>query len=659
MRSPAKLTPSEGQLESWKEIAGYLGKSVRTVIRWEKTEGLPVHRHQHEKKPSVFAFQQEIDEWWEGRRATLEATPSTVAAGGRPFRFRWVDLVAGLALAGVAVYWSAKREEPFSTRLEIEVSTSYPGNQVLPALSPDGSQVAFTWNGPALGNSDIYVQTAGSSEPRRLTRHPDMDFGPIWSPDGEWIAFMRRTPTFDTSVLLIPGAGGTERKLSDLALNQWMDATQLSWSPDGKWLVVPEIADGKQGLFLMSVASGEKRRLTTSSNRRGHMDPALSSDGYHLAFRCDNVEYRSEICVSELDEDLRLKGGIERVTQLGVRSTSPVWSSDGQSLIFSSGAFLADSGIYRLRVFPASARSQSPEQLVTPSCEQYALGGCRRGDALVYTRRQNEDNLWEVKREGGKWRPARLLRGFDSNRSERNPDLSQDGRTLAFASNRRGSMEVWIGDLDDPHPRQLTAFGTEGVSGIRWSPDGRRLAVVTGGDGGLLYVVSVTGVERRRLTENARQPCWSPDGEWIYFQRGSTGHPGLFKIKAEGGPEMQVYGQEASYPWFSRDGEFLYLRKGGVWRTLLRQPARELLIIPGTFWTMAAGPDGVFTIDARPWDHTLEFHPIKGGQSTRLLTTKYPWSGFTVSKDGNTVILPRIERQETNIMMIRGLQGRR
>src|SRR5262245_16589932 len=47
---------SEDRLESWKEIAAYLGKGVRTVVRWEKTEGMPVHRHQHERRASVFAY---------------------------------------------------------------------------------------------------------------------------------------------------------------------------------------------------------------------------------------------------------------------------------------------------------------------------------------------------------------------------------------------------------------------------------------------------------------------------------------------------------------------------------------------------------------------------------------------------------------------------
>lgn len=69
------------RLESWKEIASYLGRDVRTVQRWEKAEGLPVHRHVHERQGSVYAFRGEIDEWRAGRdvsalaEAGEDATP--------------------------------------------------------------------------------------------------------------------------------------------------------------------------------------------------------------------------------------------------------------------------------------------------------------------------------------------------------------------------------------------------------------------------------------------------------------------------------------------------------------------------------------------------------------------------------------------------------
>jgi len=50
-------------LDSWKEIAAYLQREIRTVQRWEKSEGLPVHRHYHQKIGTVFAFKEEIDAW--------------------------------------------------------------------------------------------------------------------------------------------------------------------------------------------------------------------------------------------------------------------------------------------------------------------------------------------------------------------------------------------------------------------------------------------------------------------------------------------------------------------------------------------------------------------------------------------------------------------
>lgn len=51
------------KLDSWKEIADYLGREVRTVQRWEKTENLPVHRHEHQKKSTVYAYAGELDDW--------------------------------------------------------------------------------------------------------------------------------------------------------------------------------------------------------------------------------------------------------------------------------------------------------------------------------------------------------------------------------------------------------------------------------------------------------------------------------------------------------------------------------------------------------------------------------------------------------------------
>src|ERR1041385_7177902 len=65
------------RLDSWKEIASFLRRDVRTVQRWEKKEGLPVYRHQHEKLGSVYAYRPELTAWFTGRQQTGGASESS------------------------------------------------------------------------------------------------------------------------------------------------------------------------------------------------------------------------------------------------------------------------------------------------------------------------------------------------------------------------------------------------------------------------------------------------------------------------------------------------------------------------------------------------------------------------------------------------------
>jgi hypothetical protein len=69
-RSPvaSPLHRDANLLDSWKEIAAYLDRRIRTAQRWEKREGLPVHRHIHSKASSVYAFKHEVDAWRQSRR---------------------------------------------------------------------------------------------------------------------------------------------------------------------------------------------------------------------------------------------------------------------------------------------------------------------------------------------------------------------------------------------------------------------------------------------------------------------------------------------------------------------------------------------------------------------------------------------------------------
>ena len=98
--------PSADQrLDSWKEIATYLKRDERTVRRWEAQEGLPVHRHLHTKRASVYAFRSEIDVWWNNGHqrldTALDTAPDTAneTAPLRPPLLRWpVAIAAGVVL---------------------------------------------------------------------------------------------------------------------------------------------------------------------------------------------------------------------------------------------------------------------------------------------------------------------------------------------------------------------------------------------------------------------------------------------------------------------------------------------------------------------------------------------------------------------------------
>ncbi|HEY6331785.1 MAG TPA: hypothetical protein VI756_20830, partial [Blastocatellia bacterium] len=68
----ASVKPALDRLDSWKEIAAYLKRDVTTVQRWEKREGMPVHRHLHDRLGSVYAFNSELDTWVQSRKLPLE-----------------------------------------------------------------------------------------------------------------------------------------------------------------------------------------------------------------------------------------------------------------------------------------------------------------------------------------------------------------------------------------------------------------------------------------------------------------------------------------------------------------------------------------------------------------------------------------------------------
>lgn len=113
-RTKLEVVAPGDRLESWKEVAAYLNRSVRTVRRWEERESLPVHRLHHDKRGSVYGYRWELDEWRESRRQLMEVDPAEnkPAAAVRGGRLWWVLGLALVVAASAGGYWMLRRTPP-------------------------------------------------------------------------------------------------------------------------------------------------------------------------------------------------------------------------------------------------------------------------------------------------------------------------------------------------------------------------------------------------------------------------------------------------------------------------------------------------------------------------------------------------------------------
>ena len=124
------------------------------------------------------------------------------------------SLAAALLIGGAVWFFRSTSKAPEAAWHPVPLTT-YEGIQQDPSFSPDGNEVAFSWNGPKQDNWDIYVKLIGTAgPPLRLTTDPAMDSSPAWSPDGRFVAFFRSLPPGKAAILLIPALGGPEHTVA-------------------------------------------------------------------------------------------------------------------------------------------------------------------------------------------------------------------------------------------------------------------------------------------------------------------------------------------------------------------------------------------------------------------------------------------------------------
>jgi Tol biopolymer transport system component/DNA-binding winged helix-turn-helix (wHTH) protein len=595
--------------------------------------------------------------------ASVNAQGYGIASGGWKIGMAAGSVIFILSLGLIFSFknhrWGTHPSQPLP--LEVVPLTALPGQEISPSFSPDGSQVAFGWDGENNGAGfDLYAKVIGTEKPLRLTNHPALWIGVAWSPDGRSIAVYRMVPG-NGGIFLVPALGGPERKLAS-ANDMWPPWAAISWSPDGKQLAfVAHRASthvNSNQLFLLSLDTLEQKPVETGCGNT--YDPAFSPNGDTLAYSC----YQDDGHFSLNLKDLRTG----RNTQLwsGVRWIHGVtWTHGGARIVFASSpgnSFHQGGDLWQISL----GESATPEK-IPAGHDATSLAFSASSHRLAYAQSQLNANIWRVDLDKAVAHTRILAR---STREQYGPVISPDGSRVAFMSNRSGSNEIWVCDSDGGNSQQLTSFGDAQTGTPRWSPDGRLIVFDSriGGEANV-YVVDANGGVPKKLETGTRMnslPSWSHDGRWIYFASGPTDSSlTIWRVAAAGGHATQLIKTRSSMALESPDGQYVYFVRTTadnvrLWRILPDGSNEKMLdAIPplrsdGYEWWPSG--TGIYFHADESGKPEINFVDLRTFRIHRIYSPEKPpaqWlGGLSVSRDGKWLVYSRIDEAASDLMLV-------
>ena len=388
-------------------------------------------------------------------------------------------LLTGLVLAGIlaaAPAALAEAQEPLWLRY--------------PAVSPDGSEIAFAYGGR------LYVVPAAGGSARALTTSDVFATRPVWSPDGQTIAFAAdRFGNLD--VFAMPAAGGAATRLTfhstdDLPTGFSADGTQVLFTSRrlGDATATHTLASPRlnRQLYAVPAGGGRERMWLPILAHEAQDSPGGSRIAYEDQPSIEQLWRKHDVSAQAHDIWVfdKASGQHTRISGFAGEDRDPAWAGDGQSLYYLSERS-GSLNVWRQALDPAaqpvqlSFHSSLPVRFVTASVQ---------GD-LVYSY------------DGGIWRlPA----------GAKDPE----------------QVEIHLpGDALDSGPRFVTF--DSGATEFALSPSGRELAFVVRGE---IFVMSTDGEITRRITttpSQERSVSFSPDGRTLLYAAEREGSWGLWQ----------------------------------------------------------------------------------------------------------------------------------
>jgi Tol biopolymer transport system component/DNA-binding winged helix-turn-helix (wHTH) protein len=379
--------------------------------------------------------------------------PVPSQTSGQPSRHRaWAFSVVVLIFITFLTVWSDQKSRaklvgtpiPFRT---IQF-TSYSGEQIQPAFSPDGKQIAFVWITEDTASRRIYIKTIGTEEVKQLTFDSDEQFSPTWSPDGNQIAYLARSKDgLSLSVANVNSQVAPRKLLMPQEPSHWEQGA-LSWAPSGKSLIYPDHAGTApdSSIFLLDLHTFNTRSITMPPpGWEGDLNPAYSPNGKWIAFT-----RASETAVRDVYFMSTATGELHQLTHDHMNIDSLAWTADSSFLIFSSNR----GGKYGL--WKIGLKDKMPERLPVGTEDAYQPTVGPKAGELAYTQGSAIWSILRLQQSSGREASVQSDSVLTSTQKDSAPSLSPDGRFFFFQSRRSGNQEIWIASQAGDQLRQLT-----------------------------------------------------------------------------------------------------------------------------------------------------------------------------------------------------------
>lgn len=665
--TPLERSPDD-RLESWKEIATYLRRDATTVQRWERREGMPVHRHVHEKAGSVYAFRSELDAWAQRRKVGPQDVPGgfdpahgaavpSVATSAPRRRLRiWTVLATGAVLAVAFVFWQFRPGDGSSNPLagaRFLQLTNFGGNEQAAALSRDGRFAAFLSNRD--GRTDVWVTQVGTGQFYNLTRNIEAELvNPSvrtlgFSPDGAMVTFWTRTASGsnqpDISVWSVPVLGGPPRAYLE-------GVAESDWSSDGSRLAYHTPGPGDP-MFVRDAGQEPRQIFSAPPGLHAHF-LVWSADHAFIYFVQGSVPDRMDIW------RIRPSGGApERITHHDSRVSHPVFLDERTLLYLASDQDGSGPWLHGLDIERRQSRRHSF------GLERYAsLAASADGRRLVATLAGTKSTFWRFPITDTPIASSAGHRIMLTTGSGTSPRLGAD--YMLYVSSKGESDSIWK-IQKDATTELWSAPGTRIIGAPAIAREERRIAFSARRDRETsLYVMNADGTNARIVTRSLDlhgTPAWAPDGQSITVAAVVNGTPRLFSVPLEGDSPVPFVEDHSVDPVWSSSGDLVvysgpdigtFFQVKAVTRNASAFPLPNLTLSRGSrYRPSVSGRRSLVVLRGEIGHKNLWLIDLETGAERQLTTFAQEFSvrDFDVSPDGRNIVVEQVQ-EHSDIVLI-------